>query len=113
MESGACVPTTSSTQDLFQKEDKKKEYCTCEEGETSTEYVNKVCMVQPIQRLPGLIPTNGKNFIFKPIDPAEIDSSDDDKLPSLPCDEILTISSDPDLEEHMLKLDSDVVSLEK
>ena len=108
----ACKPATTSTTDLFQKED-KKEFCTCGDGETSMEFAKKVAIVEPVQRLPGLLPTNGMNFIFKPVDPAEIEDSDNNKLPSLPCDEVLTISIDPDLEECMLKLDSDVVSLEK
>ena len=94
----ACKPTTTSAKDLVQKEDNKKEYCTCEEGETSTEYAKKVCIIEPVKRLPRMLPTTGKNFIFKPIDPVGI--PDDD--------EVLTISSDADLEERMLKLESKV-----
>ena len=70
----------------------------------------QVTIVQPVQMLPQMLPTTGKNFIFKPIDPAEIEDIDDE-LPSLSCDKILTISSDPDLEESMLKLESKAICI--
>ena len=60
-----------------------------------TEFPKKVAIVKPVKRLPQMLPTTGKNFIFKPVDPQEIQDSDHE-LPSLPCDEILTINSDPD-----------------
>ena len=50
---------TTSTDDLFQKED-KKEYCTCGDGETNTEFAKKVAIVKPVQRLPQMLPTTGK-----------------------------------------------------
>ena len=102
----ACKPATISTKDMFQKQD-KKEYCTCGVGEMSTEFAKKVAIVKPVQSLPQILPTTGKNFIFKPIDTEEIQDSDDE-LPSLSCDEVLTISSDQYLEECMLKLKSEV-----
>ena len=87
-------PASTSTTDLFQKEEEQKEICTCGDGETSTEFAKKVAIVEPVKKPPVLLPAIGKNFIFKPVDPEEIDNSDDNNLPSLPCDETLTISSD-------------------
>ena len=47
-----CKSATTSTKDLFQNEDQKKEFCTCGHGETSTKFAKEVAIVEPVQRLP-------------------------------------------------------------
>ena len=94
-----------------------KDECSdsCEEGESSSEYAHKVCTVAP-KPLQEIIKSPDPSAVEEPMDGSE----SDDSLPSIPGNlesnddgTTITISSDEDLEQSMIELDTqNLVSLE-
>ena len=108
------------TKEFFSKE----EVTDSDEGESSAEYVCKVCTVNPTP-LNEVLKFPDRNAIKQPMEiDGNISDPSSDTLPSLPSlppsletdgsATTICISSDEDLEESMLQLDTEtmVVSLE-
>ena len=101
-------PSTSTSGDLLAKNVMDEE--DFDEGETSVEYAQKVCMVKPlVVGPPGMLPTPERKIILKAADSTvQVNDSETDSLPSIPNhDDAIIISDDSDLEAKMLSFDTE------
>ena len=100
-------PSTSTSGDLFTKNETDEG--DSDEGESSLEYVQKVCSEAIGGEASRNATNSGRKSIFKAADSTVLlTDSETDSLPSLSNqDDPITISDDSDLEAKMLSFDTE------